>query len=131
MAKQLGLDGLRARALVTVGTSRVAGAGDAAGIAELEEAVELATQAGDVSGMIRAHNNLGVMQLLLGNAEKARAHVDESQRIAEHFGHRAYVRFAAGGPSLAQAMQAGQWDEPPRPAGRVLAQGAPPLHTVS
>ena len=60
-----------------------------------KEAVELATQAGDVSGMIRAHNNLGVMHLLLGNAEKARAHVDESQRIAEHFGHRAYVRFAA------------------------------------
>jgi class 3 adenylate cyclase/tetratricopeptide (TPR) repeat protein len=123
MAQELGLDALRAHTLVNVGTARVAGVGDPGGLLELEESVSLATEAKDITGMIRAHNNLGVMSLILGNVDRGLAEVEESQRIAEHFGHRAFVRFGTGGPLLAHAIQAGRWDEGVRMADEFLAEG--------
>src|SRR5207247_7074274 len=68
-------------------------------------------------------NNLGVMHLVLGNVDRSVAEVQESQRIAEHFGHRAFVRFGMGGPLLAHAIQAGRWDEGARMADEFLAEG--------
>jgi len=123
MAEKLGLDDLRAHTLVNVGTARVAGAGDPGGLVELEEGIVLATEAKDISGMIRAHNNLGVMHLILGNVDRSLAEVQEAQRIAEHFGHRAFVRFGIGGPLLAHAIYAGHWDEGARMADEFLAEG--------
>jgi len=123
MAEELGLDDLRAHTLVNIGTARVAGAGDPGGLVELEEGIALATEAKDITGMIRAHNNLGVMHLLLGNIDRSVAEIQEGQRIAEHFGHRAFVRFGTGGPLLAHAIQAGDWDEGARLADEFLAEG--------
>jgi len=123
MAEKLGLDDLRAHTLVNVGTARVAGAGDPRGLVELEESIALATEAKDITGMIRAHNNLGVMHLVLGNIDRSLAEVQESQRIAEHFGHRAFARFGTGGPLLGHAIQAGHWDEAARMADEFLAGG--------
>jgi class 3 adenylate cyclase/tetratricopeptide (TPR) repeat protein len=123
MAEELGLDDIRAHTLVNVGTARVTGVGDARGLGELEEAVALATEAKDISGMIRAHNNLGVMHLLLGNMDRSVAEIDEAQRVAEHFGHRAFVRFGTGGPMLAHAIEAGRWDDGTRLVDEFLAEG--------
>jgi tetratricopeptide (TPR) repeat protein len=123
MAKELGLDDLRAHTLVNIGTARVAGAGDLGGLVELEEAIALATESKDIAGMIRAHNNLGVMHWILGNIDRSLAEVQEAQRVAEHFGHRAFVRFGLGGPLLAHAISAGHWDEGARMADEFLAEG--------
>ena len=123
MAEELGLDDLRAHTLVNVGTARVAVVGDPGGLVELEEGIALATEAKDIAGMIRAHNNLGVMHLILGNIDRSLAEIQEAQRIAEHFGHRAFVRFGIGGPLLAHAIYAGRWDEGARMADEFLAEG--------
>jgi class 3 adenylate cyclase/tetratricopeptide (TPR) repeat protein len=123
MAEELGLDDLRAHTLVNVGTARVAGVGDPGGLVELEEGIALATAAKDISGMIRGHNNLGVMHLILGNIDRSLAEVQEAQRIAEHFGHRAFVWFGIGGPLLGHAILAGRWDEGARMVDEFLAEG--------
>jgi tetratricopeptide (TPR) repeat protein len=123
MAEELGLDDLRAQTLVNVGTARVAGAGDQSGLVELEESIALATEAKDITGMIRAHNNLGVMHLVVGNIDRSVAEIQEAQRIAEHFGHRAFLRFGMGGPLLGHAIYAGRWDEGARMADEFLAEG--------
>ncbi len=61
--------------------------------------------------MIRAHNNLGIMTLLLGDLDRHNAAILESYRVAEHFGHYGFARWARGGPLVGIALQGGRWDE--------------------
>ncbi len=58
MAEELGLEELRAHALVNIGTAR-ANMGDATGLQDLERAVEIAAAAGSAE-VARAYNNLAV-----------------------------------------------------------------------
>jgi tetratricopeptide (TPR) repeat protein len=128
LAEQLGLDDLRARALNNIGTSRVA-AGDPRGLEDLEQSVMLSERTKDITELIRSNNNLGVMHLLLGDAEKSREGILEAYRLAEHFGHWANARWAASGPVLADAFQSGRWDDAMRLASESLAD--PELHYQS
>ncbi len=110
MAEQLGLDDIRAHALNNIGGARVA-AGDPGGIEDLEESVALATRLNSITDMIRGYNNLGAMNVSLGRLERAQAEIVESHRLAEHFGHHGYARWASGGPLLGDALHRGRWDD--------------------
>jgi tetratricopeptide (TPR) repeat protein len=110
MAEQLGLDDIRAHALNNIGTSRVA-AGDPGGLEDLEESIALATRLNSVTDMIRGYNNLGTMNLVLGRLDPYEAGILESYRLAEHFGHYGFARWASGGPLPGAALTAGRWDE--------------------
>jgi class 3 adenylate cyclase len=110
MAEQLGLDDIRAHALNNIGAARVA-AGDPGGIDDLRESIEVATRLNSVVDLIRGHNNLGTMFVVLGRLDEARTDAVEAHRIAEHFGHYGFARWSAGGPLLGTAFQVGDWDE--------------------
>jgi class 3 adenylate cyclase/tetratricopeptide (TPR) repeat protein len=110
MAQQLGLEDIRAHALNNIGAARVA-AGDAGGIGDLEESIEVATRLNSVADQIRGYNNLGTMNVVFGHLDKARADIAEAHRIAEHFGHYGFARWSAGGPMLGTAFHVGAWDE--------------------
>ena len=110
MAEQVGADDIRARALDNVGAARVAG-GDRGGIDDLDEAVELATKLNIADEMTRAWNNRGTMKLLLGRLTEAEHDIMEAYRLAQHFGHRGFVRWFEGGPLIGPAWHEGRWDE--------------------
>jgi tetratricopeptide (TPR) repeat protein len=110
MAEQLGLDQIRAHALNNVGSSRVA-AGDPAGLEDIRESIAIATRLNSVTDMIRGHNNLAIMGLLTGRSDLHAAGAVESHRLAQHFGHYGFARWAEGGPLAGDAFIAGRWDE--------------------
>jgi class 3 adenylate cyclase/tetratricopeptide (TPR) repeat protein len=130
LAERLGLDDLRADALNNIGSARVA-SGDPGGIEDLEQSLAFAEQAQAIAAQIRAHNNHGVMSWLLGDAERARVGIHESHRLADHFGHRAFVRFAAGGPVLTDLVHTGRWDDAVRTADEFVADATPSYQTSS
>jgi class 3 adenylate cyclase len=110
MAEQLGLDEIRAHALNNIGGARAA-AGDPDGIEDLEESVALATRLNSIADMIRGYNNLGAINLVFGRLERAQTGVLESHRLAMHYGHHGFARWASGGPLLGEPLQRGRWDE--------------------
>jgi class 3 adenylate cyclase/tetratricopeptide (TPR) repeat protein len=130
MAEKLGLDGLRASALNNIGAARVA-AGDPDGVHDLEQSVALAEQVNEIPELIRSTNNLGVMYLLLGDAERGRVLTRESLRIADHFGHRGFFRWSQGGPILAEAFQDGRWDEASKLLDDFLSDATPNYQAAS
>jgi tetratricopeptide (TPR) repeat protein len=110
MAEQLGLDQIRAHALNNIGSARVA-AGDPGGLEDIHESIAIATPLNSVADMIRGYNNLGIMSLLLGRFDDHAAAIGESHRLAEHFGHYGFARWAEGGPLPGIALLSGRWDE--------------------
>jgi class 3 adenylate cyclase/tetratricopeptide (TPR) repeat protein len=110
MAEELGLDEIRARVLNSIGAARIAG-GDPGGIDDLDESVELATRLNIADEMTRAWNNLGTMKLLLGRLAEAREDTMQAYRLAQHFGHRGFVRWFEGGPLIGSLWYDGRWDE--------------------
>jgi class 3 adenylate cyclase/tetratricopeptide (TPR) repeat protein len=121
LAEGLGLDDLRAHAFVTVGTAR-SNEGDRMGLRELEQGLAIASSANAVSEMIRAHNNLAVSYLMHGELQPARVHLEETLRLAEHFGQRGFERFTMGGPGVTLLYKSGDWDESAARADRFLAE---------
>jgi class 3 adenylate cyclase len=120
MAEQLGLDQIRAHALNNIGSARVA-AGDSGGLEEIHESIAIATRLNSVADMIRGHNNLGIMSLLLGRFDDHAPAIIESHRLAEHFGHYGFARWARGGPLPGIAFLSGRWDEAVERADAFLA----------
>jgi class 3 adenylate cyclase/tetratricopeptide (TPR) repeat protein len=110
MAEELGLDDIRARVFNNIGAARVAG-GDPGGIEDLDESLELATQLNIADEIVRAWNNRATMKLLLGRLGDAKVDLAEAYRLAQHFGHRGFVRWFEGGPMIGWLFSDGQWDE--------------------
>jgi class 3 adenylate cyclase len=121
LATALGLDDLRAHALTTVGTAR-ANAGDQGGIAQLEESSTLALSANSVNDLIRAQNNLAVTYVMYGDLQRSQAHLEETRRLAVHFGLHAFARFTEGGPGVVVPYKVGKWDEAAERADAFLAE---------
>jgi len=105
--------------------------GDPEGIHDVEESVAVAERAKDIPELIRAHNNLGVMHLLLGHTEEADAGILEAHRLAVHFGLRGFVRWSEGGPVLSVKFQRGEWDELVAGADAFLADETPSYQASS
>src|SRR6266516_1325458 len=102
MAEELGLDLVRAKALNNVGSARVH-FGDPGGVRDLEQSVAIAERVKDIPELIRAHNNFGVMHLVLGNRPGWEAGILEAHRLALHFGHQGFARWSGAGPSYSSA----------------------------
>jgi class 3 adenylate cyclase/tetratricopeptide (TPR) repeat protein len=121
LAEELGLEDVRTRALNNVGSARVA-AGDPGGLHDLEESIALAARMGSTVDLIRGYNNLGTLELILGRLDDSRDHIHEGYRIAQHFGHHGFARWASGGPLIEDALHRGRWDEVFTVASRFLEE---------
>jgi class 3 adenylate cyclase/tetratricopeptide (TPR) repeat protein len=87
LAEQLGLDQLRAEAMVTIGTAK-GNWGDMSGLDDLERALEIASG----RAAWRAYNNLAaVVTHGLGDVQRAQGFVQQGLAIAEHIGDRAQI----------------------------------------
>jgi predicted ATPase/class 3 adenylate cyclase len=120
MAEQLALDDLRIRALNTVGVAH-GDMGDPAGIAELEQVIELATHLNAMSEVIRGWNNLAALYVLHGTLEKTRHGEAETLRLARQYGQHGFVRFIEGGAAIGNRFHAGEWDDALARVDKVIA----------
>ena len=120
MSEALGLDDIRTHALNNVGAARVA-AGDPGGVADLDESIEIASRLNSVADLVRGYNNRGTMKVLLGRIAEAEEDVIEAYRVAVHFGHNGFARWAEGGPLMGNPIQCGRWDEVVERADAFLA----------
>ena len=117
MAEELGLDELAAHALTTIGTGLIDD-DPANAPAALERAVEIAQRA-NLPEAARAVNNLAVAVFVQGDIARERDLVAQSQALAERFGARDLVRFAAGNLVPIDWLL-GDWDRALREAEQFL-----------
>jgi class 3 adenylate cyclase/tetratricopeptide (TPR) repeat protein len=128
MAEELGLPELQAHALNNIGTAR-ANMGDAAGLEELERAVQIAVAAGS-SEVARAANNLAISVLALGDLRRARRLMDDAISHAERLGMANLLRFSRN-VKVWLLFQEGYWDAALPPTEEFLAAcdaGSPHYH---
>jgi class 3 adenylate cyclase/tetratricopeptide (TPR) repeat protein len=109
LADELGLDDIRAKALINVGTAR-AGMGDRAGFDDLARGIELATEINLVGEVIRGKNNLETRTALVGDFTAARHMVPEIYELAQRYGHLHFVRFVEGAHRIIHPYVMGEWD---------------------
>ena len=110
MAEELELDDLRLRVLNTVGVAHGV-LGDPAGLAELEEVIELASQSNAVLELLRGWNNRTALTRSPQHYQKTREGEDETLRLGRHYGNRGFVRFIEGGASIGNRYHTGEWED--------------------
>jgi tetratricopeptide (TPR) repeat protein len=109
MAEELGLDETRAAALNNIGTSR-ASLGDARGLEELEQAIEVAHAALASFELCRAKGNLAAQLWYAGELERANVWWREADEDAIHTGQLGFGRWFRG-IQVDPAYALGDWDE--------------------
>jgi tetratricopeptide (TPR) repeat protein len=107
MAEELGLLEPQAHALVNIGTARTS-MGDAAGLEDLQRAVDIAVAAGSPE-VARASNNLGVAVWRLGDLHGGLRLMDAAVAHAERLGLANLARFSRN-VRLWLGSRAGYWD---------------------
>jgi len=107
MAKGLGLDELRAHALITIGTAKFF-IGDEDGVPDLENALEIALAANSPMAA-NALNNLGVIASV-NDLRREHSLFQECLALAERMGDRESMRFAQGNLTWSN-WTLGNWDE--------------------
>jgi len=125
MSEHLGLDETRAHALDTIGVSRDA-LGDPRGLAQLEEAAELATRLRSPEA-IRALNNISVRYASLGDFTRQGEYLRKAFQLGEELGAlsiTSYVRAILA----ANLIWTGAWDEGLRLADAIVAEGGREIH---
>jgi len=105
LADELGLDDVRVRALINIGTARYS-----EGFAELEAGIELATQLNLITEVIRGTNNLETRIAIAGDFTTARRMVGEVRELALRYGHFHFVRFLDGASGIIHPYVMGEWD---------------------
>jgi class 3 adenylate cyclase/tetratricopeptide (TPR) repeat protein len=118
MAERLGLDGLRAHALDSMGISKVY-LGNREGLADLERSVEIALAARSPEAG-RAYNNLGAVTWLLGDLRRAAELFDDAVRVSEEFGNATLGRYSRV-VRIQILFSRGEWDEAFRQADEFIA----------
>jgi tetratricopeptide (TPR) repeat protein len=111
MAEDLGLDDIRARVLNNIGAARVAGGDPEGGLEDLNQSIELSTRLNIADEIVRGWNNRATMKLLVGRLADAKVDLAEAYRLAQHYGHRGFMRWFEGGPMIGPLFGDGQWDE--------------------
>jgi tetratricopeptide (TPR) repeat protein len=119
MAEELGITDLIPHLLVNIGGART-GRGDAAGIEDLERALELALAANDPEAA-RVYNNLASRHSDLGDLARATELWLEGKRVAERFGNTMVRRFIEG-QLFWRDYEDGRWDESLRAADAFIAE---------
>ena len=120
IAERLGLDAVRADALVSIGAS-MCFSGDAAGVEDLERADAIAVQCNAPSVICRAKTNLGAAWWLRGDLERGVAFWADAEAIAERFGQNVMRRWLRGNYA-ADRYVLGQWQAALAAADEVLAE---------
>lgn len=108
MAEALELADVRAHALATIGSSKVA-LGDPSGVRDLEQALKLAIDANAPFASVIA-NNLAVQAVSMFDLRRADRAYDEAPALAERFGNAAGLRWSQG-ERVVMALLYGRWDE--------------------
>jgi tetratricopeptide (TPR) repeat protein len=108
IAEELGLDDLRADALITIGLARVT-TGDVGGLEDLEHSIQIAEESNSPQG-IRGHLNLASMLASLGDLRRAAALYAQGHRLAERFGDAAWAELFEV-ERLYEQYWRGEWDE--------------------
>jgi DNA-binding SARP family transcriptional activator len=115
-----GLDEVRAQALVTLGMARAL-AGDAGGVADVEEGLAVARASSALAAASRAYNNLGTLASREGDFRRATEYLEQAVRVAERLGDRQQLRFAQAN-LIRDRFHAGAWDEAMLAADEFLAE---------
>jgi class 3 adenylate cyclase len=105
IAETLGLDDLIPTALINIGSAR-ANAGDEAGVADLERAIDMAARTNNPD-LARAYNNRAAMESNLANAYEFQL---KGKEAAERLGNAPVGRYIEGQLILTLA-DLGSWDE--------------------
>lgn len=120
LAEQLGLDELVPSALQSIGVARAATGDVAAGIADLERAIETAARANNPDAA-RAYNNLAASLSERGELERAEALLEEGLRVADRLGNATIARFMRMVLSVVRYYR-GRWEEALRGADELIAE---------
>jgi class 3 adenylate cyclase/tetratricopeptide (TPR) repeat protein len=119
IAEELGLDDMRADALIRIGTARTL-MSDRGGLLDLERAIEIAELANSPESM-RGYFNLGGMLANLGDLRRAAELHLQGQRVAERFGDAAWLDyFEAEG--VYQKYWSGDWESALSLAEQLIAR---------
>jgi tetratricopeptide (TPR) repeat protein len=127
MAEELGLDELRAHALINIGGARV-NLGDTEGLADLERSIEIALSVNSQESL-RAYNNLALAVTTLGDVARGLELRTEALRLADHFGNVQWVRWCRSILPLYR-FWAGDWDQALRLADEVIEEAARSPHLL-
>jgi class 3 adenylate cyclase/tetratricopeptide (TPR) repeat protein len=119
MAEHLGLDEIRAHALINIGFVRSC-VGDEGGIGDLEEGLQLAL-ARNSPEAVRAYLNLGTAHSHFGALEETFRIHEEGRRAAERFGDAASIAWL-NTERLWELYWRGRWDEAMELADEQLAE---------
>ncbi len=119
MAESLGLDAIRAEALVYLGGSKVE-IGDASGLADVRESIEI-SNAINSPDAARAYNNLAVIYRLDGDAAASDESAEKGREVAERFGLVPYLNFYRANHTW-RLFERGDWEEAIRLAGEHLSE---------
>jgi tetratricopeptide (TPR) repeat protein len=109
MAEADGFEAIKASALNTRGVARVR-LGDADGLHDVEESLELALRVHSAFDILRGYTNLAHVSELLGDAGRAHELNLEHLRVAEQLGAGALARWARANLASGHFEQ-GEWDE--------------------
>ena len=118
MAEELGLDEIRAHALINIALAKN-DLGDPTSIEDLERSIAIALGVRS-SEAARAYNNLGVFVWQLGDFRRACALFDEAVETGERLGNVPIARFARA-MQLFHLFEKGEWDEGLRRADGFVA----------
>lgn len=119
IARELGLDDLRAHAMTNAGLARSL-AGDAAAVDDLDRAADLAEQLGSPEA-VRGLANLGSLLAILGDLDGAAERFERARGIAERLGHGPGLAWLEG-ERLHQLYWEGDLDTASTACGQLLAK---------
>ena len=120
VAGRTGAEEIRAESLSLLGVVRHY-AGDARGIEDQEQSVELATSSGALGTVVRVLNNLAVSHQELGDLEAGYRFRLQAAEAAERLGSESLVRWGQA-VLLDHRYRRGDWDEAQRDADDFLAK---------
>lgn len=107
MAEGLGLDDIRAHALINIGPARYF-SGDTGGLDDVEAAIEIAAAINSPQ-VVRGYTNLAAMVAFGGDVRRSAQLEEEGLALARRFGHEPMSRFLEGNRA-ATAYFLGEWD---------------------
>ncbi|MFL5946527.1 MAG: ATP-binding protein, partial [Gaiellaceae bacterium] len=127
VADELGLEDIRATALITIGSAR-SGMGDVTGLEEMQSGIDLARRINFIPEVVRGMNNMEVRTVLAGDLVGGRKLFDEVIELSRRYGLHSFVRFVEHGAGITHPYVSGEWDllvERADAAIRKVEEGSP------
>jgi class 3 adenylate cyclase/tetratricopeptide (TPR) repeat protein len=109
VADELGLDDIRATALITIGSAR-AGIGEDPGQEDIKRGIEIASRINLITEVIRGINNMEVRTVLAGDMAGGWQLALEVIELAKRYGVQSFVRFVEHGAVVTYTYVTGDWD---------------------